>query len=138
MGDFAIPMITNQAPTILMIDDEVDFLDIFSMWLKRAGFQVETAVSAAEGLARAKELRPQLILMDVNIPDMNSIEAFFKLRADPVTKDIKVMFLTNMGDALPVGEDSEAKVSNAPGAFGYLHKTDDLNSIVEKIRVLLS
>ncbi len=124
-------------PLILLVDDEADFREIFSMKLKQAGFRVETAENGQQGVDKAKALMPNLILMDVKMPVMDGATAVLKLREDPATKDIKVAFLTSLGDPHAEMQAVNAKFSEDFGAQGYLKKTDDLDSLVEKIKGFL-
>ena len=85
--------------TILIIDDNKDFLEIFSMKLESAGFRVATANGGAMGIEQAQKLRPDLVLLDVEMPVMNGIEVLAKLKTDPSTASLKIVFLTNYGEA---------------------------------------
>ncbi|MEK7212144.1 MAG: response regulator [Patescibacteria group bacterium] len=126
----------NQPPVILVlvVDDEAAFREIFSAKLAAAGFKVETASGGAEGLKKAKEIKPDLILMDVRMPDMDGVEALTRLQADPTTKGAKVVFLTNIGEPRPQAADVDAHLSTQIGAMGYIRKTDDLDEIIKKIK----
>ena len=122
---------------ILVIDDEAAFIEIFSAKLSASGFKVETALSGAEGIEKAKTVKPNLILLDVKMPGMSGAETLLKIKEDPATKDIKVVFLTSLGD--PRSESQElqdvgAKFSSGLGAKGYMRKTDDLDSIVDRVK----
>ncbi len=85
----------DETPLILIVDDEAAFREIFSAKLGADGYRVETAENGEIGLAKAKALKPSLILMDVRMPVMDGPTAVLKLREDPETKDIKVAFLTS-------------------------------------------
>ena len=124
----------SEQPLILVVDDEAEFRDIFSTKLGSVGYRVETAQNGAEGIEKAKRLKPALILMDVNMPIMDGATAVLKLREDPdpAIQAIKIAFLTNLGEprlAMP-----DEKYSEDFGAQGYLRKTDNLESLVEKIK----
>lgn len=121
-------------PLILIVDDEANFREIFGMKLKAAGYRIETAENGAQGVEKAKALKPNLVLMDVNMPVMDGASAVLKLREDPATKDLKVAFLTSLGDPHREMQDLNIKFSEDFGAQGYLKKTDDLDSLVEKIK----
>ena len=60
--------------TILLVDDEPDILDIISYNLKAEGYKVKTASSGREGVEKAKKYHPDLILLDVMMPEMDGIE----------------------------------------------------------------
>jgi two-component system, OmpR family, alkaline phosphatase synthesis response regulator PhoP len=120
---------------ILVVDDEENFREIFSIKLKAAGYRVETAENGAQGIEKAKSLKPALILMDVNMPVMDGAQAVLKLREDPdpAVKNAKVAFLTSLGDPHAEIQNLNVKYSEDFGAQGYLRKTDDLDSLVHKI-----
>ena len=124
----------NQPPLILLVDDEVDFLEIFYTKLRAAGFRVETAESGEKAIEAAKKLKPDLILMDMKMPKMNGAQAVMKLKEDPETKDIKVVFLTSFGDPRTEMEQIDRKFSIDLGAVDYLRKTSDLDKVVQKIQ----
>jgi two-component system alkaline phosphatase synthesis response regulator PhoP len=79
---------------ILVVDDERDVLDMLGARLEAAGYNVLKASGGIEGLAKAKDQRPALIILDVLMPDMPGNEVAEQLGADPGTKDIPVIFLT--------------------------------------------
>jgi CheY-like chemotaxis protein len=127
-----------EQPLILIIDDEAEFREIFSMKLKSAGYRTETATNGAEGVEKAKALKPNLILMDVRMPVMDGPTAVLKLRDDPSMKDVRVAFLTSLGDPHEEIQQLNSKFSQDFGAQGYLKKTDDLESLTEKIKGFLA
>ncbi len=80
---------------ILCIDDERDILDVAQMCLQIVGgFDVTVCDSGAKGLAQAAADRPDLILLDVMMPDMNGPETLEHLQASPALRDIPVIFVT--------------------------------------------
>jgi CheY-like chemotaxis protein len=128
-----------EQPLILIVDDEANFREIFGMKLKAAGYRIETAENGAQGVEKAKTLKPSLVLMDVNMPVLDGAAAVLKLRddQDPAMKNIKIAFLTSLGDPHREMQDLNIKFSEDFGAQGYLKKTDDLDSLVEKIKGFL-
>ena len=127
-------------PLILIVDDELSFLEIFRAKLSEAGFRVETASSGREGIEKAKTLKPNLILLVVKMPEISVAEVLFKIKEDPAIKDIDVVFLTNFGDPraeIAETQDVEVKFSKESGAKGYLRKTDDLDLIVAQVKSFL-
>ncbi len=81
---------------ILVVDDEPDILTILERELASAHHQVIVARTGQEGIDRAKEEHPDLIVMDMLLPDMNGAEAVKALAAYPEYKNIPVIFLTAM------------------------------------------
>lgn len=123
---------------ILLVDDDKDLREIISIKLQRAGFKIEQAENGKLGIAKAKKLKPDLILMDVKMPIMTGVEALSKLRSDPETSSLKVIFLTNLGE--PTDENSwiDDKFAKDAGAMGHIRKADDLDKIVERVKQALA
>jgi DNA-binding response OmpR family regulator len=87
--------------SILVIDDDPDFLELVECNLRLAGFDVFQATTGPEGLKTAGKKRPTVILLDTMMPDMNGIEVLKELKNNRKTKDIPVFMLTaktTMGD----------------------------------------
>jgi DNA-binding response OmpR family regulator len=121
---------------LLIIDDDPNFREIFSAKLTAAGYKVETADSGETGIKKAKELKPRLILMDMQMPSMSGADALVKLRDQEETKETKVVFLTSFGD---VGmESTEKLMATELGALDYLKKTEDLDALIEKIKTYIT
>jgi CheY-like chemotaxis protein len=80
---------------ILVIDDEPDLRDVIQAGLVGyAGWDVRTAGTCSEGLTAAMSMRPDLILLDISMPDIDGYQCFEKLRAEPTTAAIPVILLT--------------------------------------------
>ncbi|MDE2018941.1 MAG: response regulator [Patescibacteria group bacterium] len=124
-------------PLILVVDDEENFREIFRTKLTAAGFRVETAVNGAEGVQKAKQLKPKLVLMDVKMPVMDGAAAALALREDPETRNVKVAFLTSLGDPRADMRPVDDAFSKDFGADQYLKKTDDLDMLAGKVKALL-
>jgi CheY-like chemotaxis protein len=122
---------------ILIVDDEPAFREIFGAKFAADGFRIETAENGQIGIEKAKALKPDLVLMDVNMPVMDGPTAVLKLRDDPETKDLKVVFLTNLGDPQKEMQELNHKFSQDFGAQGYLKKTDDLDALNERVKAFL-
>jgi len=122
---------------ILIVDDEPAFREIFGAKFAADGFRIETAENGQIGVEKAKALKPDLILMDVNMPVMDGATAVLKLHDDPETKDLKVVFLTALGDPKKEIQELNHKFSQDFGAQGYLKKTDDLNALNEQVKTFL-
>jgi CheY-like chemotaxis protein len=125
-------------PYILIVDDEPAFREIFSAKLSAEGFKIDTAENGAKGVEKAKTTKPDLILMDVNMPVMDGAAAVIALRADPATKDIKVAFLTSLGDPRQEMQEENKKLAEQFGAQDYLKKTDDLDVLASRIKAILA
>jgi len=123
---------------ILLIDDDEYFHEIFSVKLESEGFKVETAKSAADGIKKAKELKPDLILLDVRMPDMDGVEAIMKMKEDSDTKNLKIVFITSAGDPRGEGEKVDSDVAVSSGALGFIRKSEDLSEVVKEVKNYIS
>src|SRR6202044_2220350 len=79
---------------ILVVDDEPDVLDLVTYNLNQAGFQTDTAADGAEALRKARSTTPDLILLDLMLPEMDGLEVCKLLRRDPKTNSIPIIMLT--------------------------------------------
>src|SRR5580698_5769579 len=84
--------------TVLAIDDSPDIHRLLDVRLRPEGLVLYHALDAEEGLAKAKELRPDLILLDVDLPLVTGFEICRKLKDDPVTAHVPVIFLTGAAE----------------------------------------
>jgi two-component system cell cycle response regulator DivK len=80
--------------TVLIIEDTPANMRLFTVILSAAGYQVLAATTAQEGIALARSAQPNLILMDIQLPSMNGIEATILLKADPLTAGISIIAVT--------------------------------------------
>ena len=83
---------------ILIIEDEQTLVKALSESLVQKGYEIETAADGEEGLQKIKELKPDLVLLDLILPKMDGFAILQKLRSDDEIKDTKVMVLTNLSD----------------------------------------
>jgi len=115
---------------ILLIDDETDFTKLIKRNLELTGrYEVRTENNGLLGLAAAKEFKPDLILLDIAMPDMDGYEIASNIRDNSALKNISIIFMT--------GKDLDSKgiqerVSKL-GAYGYISKPFDFQDILEKI-----
>lgn len=123
---------------ILVIDDDKDLREILSVKLESSGFRVEQAQDGQSGMEKAKEIRPDLILMDVRMPGMTGIETLSKMKADPDLAAFKVIFLTNLGESQEENSWVDDKFAKDAGALGHIRKTDDLDKIVARVKEVIS
>jgi CheY-like chemotaxis protein len=106
-------------------------LEILSRRLARRGFEIVTAVDGVEGLARAEEANPDLIIMDMGLPLMDGYECTRQIKDAPTTSPIPVIALT--AHAMP---EDEARARTA-GCDDFDTKPVDLNRLLEKISAFL-
>ncbi len=85
-------------PLVLVVDDVQDNLVIASAMLKKNGYDVKTATSGESALELLKEIKPDLILLDIMMPGIKGYEVCEKIKANPDIKDIPVIFLTSLSE----------------------------------------
>lgn len=117
--------------TILLVDDEPDILEIIRYNLTSEGYTVETAENGLEAIEQAKNVRPQLIIMDVMMPKMDGIEACEKIRNIPELSETVITFLTARG------EDYSQMAGLEAGADDYITKPIKPKVLVSKVKALL-
>ena len=116
---------------ILLVDDEPDVIEIIRYNLDQEGYKLYTASDGKEALKKAKKNIPNLIIMDVMMPNMDGIEACEQLRNDVCFNDTIIMFLTARG------EDYSYVAAFEAGADDYVTKPIKPKIIVSKVKALL-
>lgn len=101
---------------ILVVDDEDSVREIYRHEFTSSGYDVVVAADGEEGLLKAGEERPGIILLDIMLPKMSGIEVLRALKENELTKTIPVLLLTNLGEETIIKEGFEL------GADGYLLK----------------
>jgi two-component system cell cycle response regulator DivK len=119
-------------PGILLVEDNAESRDMLSRRLARRGFDVHVAVDGREALFAAQETRPDLILMDMNLPDIDGWEVVARLRAAPDTQAIPIIALT----AHAMAGDRERAL--AAGCNDYDTKPVEFARLLAKIEALIS
>lgn len=127
----------GQKQSILVIDDDKDFREIMSVKLKAAHYEVYEAVDGEDGLLKAQALLPDLLILDINMPKLNGMAMFSKIKADPNLAHLKVLFLTSYGEPRTEAAWLDKKFAKEIGAVGYIKKNDDLDKIISQIKSLL-
>lgn len=117
--------------TILVVDDERDLLDLIEYNLKKEGFKVLKAENGEEGISKAKEHRPDLILLDIMMPKMDGLEAVEIMRKDEDLKKTPIIFLTARSD-----EKTEIDGLNK-GGDDYITKPISTTKLVSRIKAVL-
>lgn len=123
---------------ILIVDDEPDFREIFKTKFAAAGYRVDTAENGELALKKMADEIPDLVLMDVKMPVMDGATTVLKMREDPKLKDVKVAFLTSLGDPRTDMREVSGKFSAEFGAQAYLKKTENLDTLTEQIKAMLA
>lgn len=117
--------------TILLVDDEPDILEILSYNLSSEGYEIITAKNGAEGVSKAKKKLPDLIILDVMMPEMDGIEACEIMRKTPGLENTIITFLTARG------EDYSQVAGFDAGADDYITKPIKPKVLVSKVNALL-
>ena len=116
---------------ILCLDDEPDILEILKYNLSNEGYQISTAKDGKIAVKKAKQTHPNLIIMDIMMPNMDGIEACEILRSDESFNDTLIMFLTARG------EDYSYVAAYEAGADDYVTKPVKPKILLSKVKGLL-
>jgi two-component system alkaline phosphatase synthesis response regulator PhoP len=116
---------------ILVVDDDADILELLGFTLKKAGYAIGTAVDGVEALKKVCTLLPDLILLDVMMPELDGLAVCEVLRRDPATSSIPILILTAAS-----GQLSRLAGLHA-GATEYMTKPFSPKELVAKIDQLL-
>jgi CheY-like chemotaxis protein len=116
---------------LLLAEDEPDVQLIARLSLKRAGFEVVAVTNGLEVLERVGEEAPDAILLDWMMPDMDGFETCVRLKSDPATRDIPVIFLTAKV------QESEVAKTLALGAAGCIGKPFDALTLGQQVLTIL-
>lgn len=117
---------------ILIAEDERDIRDLITFTLQFAGYEVVAGSNGEEAVALALQEIPDLILLDVRMPRMTGYEACAKIKEDPRTKDIPVIFLSAKG------QDTEIQTGLDAGATEYLLKPFAPDQLTTRIQNFLA
>lgn len=116
---------------ILVVDDEQDILELIRHSLNKEGFEVHIAVNGQQAIDKAKQILPDLILMDVMMPVMDGMEACRQLKEDPSTNHISIIFLTARSEEFAELAGFEA------GADDYVSKPIRARVLLSRIKAIL-
>ncbi len=117
--------------TILVVDDDPDICEIVRANLEGAGYDVVVAADGASGLAAAREIQPDLVILDVLMPELDGWQVLEALEKDPVTAGRPVIMLTCKGD------DQDILRGLGQGAVEYFTKPFYPENLVASVKILL-
>src|SRR5437879_7100138 len=123
-------METGSGRNILIIEDETDVADLLSLNLRKAGFRTSTAADGASGLQRARDDRPDFIILDLMLPRMSGLEVCKILKSDTATSHTPILMLTARA------EEIDRIVGLEFGADDYVTKPFSPREIVLRIRAI--
>lgn len=116
---------------ILLVDDEPDILEIVGYNLKKEGFEVSTADNGRDAISIAKKENPDLIILDVMMPEMDGMETCYQMRNIPSLKNTLIAFLTARG------EDYSQIAGFDAGADDYITKPVKPRVLISKVKAIL-
>ena len=116
------------AKKIFIVEDELDFLSTLRERLEFEGFVVITAVDGEEALKKIPEEKPDLILLDIMLPEMNGYQVCRELKSNPETKTIPVVVVTAKS------QESDKFWAKETGADDYLTKPFEMEELLQKIQ----
>jgi CheY-like chemotaxis protein len=114
---------------VLLIEDEDLVARMYEKALKFDGFDVLVALGGEDGIKKVKEFAPDILFLDIMMPEPDGMEVLEKIKADPETKDIPVVMLTNLSGK------HDAELAKEKGALDYIVKSNieiaDLGKMIE-------
>jgi len=121
-----------EGKVILLVDDDLTLREMYGERLKAEGFEIIQAVNGEEALARAKESKPNVILLDIMMPKINGFDVLKQLKEDSELKDIPVIILTALI------QDVDRAQGKKLGAIDYIVKSETMpGEVIEKIKKVL-
>ncbi|HSX01848.1 MAG TPA: response regulator [Candidatus Saccharimonadia bacterium] len=121
------------ATTILIAEDDALMSRLYQKIFGFEGYTVEMAADGQEALDKARTVKPTLILLDVMMPKLNGLEALDKLKADPETKAVPVVMLTNLAGQ------QDAETALAKGAVKYIIKSEhEPKEVADMVKEILA
>ena len=124
-------MVDGSGPLVLVVEDNAVNLELVEAVLDRDGFQVVSAASAEAALERLERLRPDMILLDIQLPGLDGLELTRRLKAEPATASIPVVALS--AHARP--EDRRAALD--AGCVDYISKPIDTRALPSQLAAVL-
>ncbi|MBI4231963.1 response regulator [Candidatus Peregrinibacteria bacterium] len=120
----------NPQPKVLIIDDEIDLCKLFKKILRHEGYTVYAAQSGTGGIKINEKSNPELIILDLKMPEMSGIETLRRIRKKD--KDVIVIILTGYGDAETIRNAADLNV------YDYMSKPFNIEMILKIIREALA
>ena len=124
-------MSVQKVHRILVVDDESDVTELLEYKLEQEGYRVATLNDPLACIAKVREFEPELVLLDIMMPELSGIQLCRIIRADPVTKEIPIIFLSARGEVEDRIKGLEA------GAEDYISKPFNTNELLLRISKML-
>lgn len=127
-------MMTGKKKYKVLLGEDDKFIGrAYSDGLKDAGFDVDIALDGEETIAKMRESRPDLLLLDIIMPNKNGFEVLEEIQLDPELRTVPVVVLSNLG------QDSDKEKASELGCVDYLVKSDlSLQDVVDKVQFHLA
>ncbi len=119
-------------PIVLLVDDSLMIHRVVGQILTDAGYKVLKAYNGKKGYEMAKTWKPDLIIMDIEMPEMNGIEAASLIKSDPAISKIPTIIFTSLGS------EEDIKMACDTGAEGFLNKPVSKDDLLSTIKNLLN
>ena len=116
---------------ILVVEDERDILQLVKLYLEKEGYRVSTAATGPDGLKAARAEHPDLLVLDLMLPDMDGLEICKRLRGDQQTATLPIIMLTAKA------EESDTVIGLELGADDYVTKPFSPKALVARVKALL-
>jgi len=116
---------------ILVVDDEPNVIKSLNFVLSRAGYEVSSAENGEDGLAKIRQLKPNLVFLDVMMPKKNGYEVCQEVKKDASLRDIRVIMLTAKG------QEADREQGLVAGADEFMTKPFSPIAVIDKVRELL-
>jgi DNA-binding response OmpR family regulator len=122
----------DRRPRILVVEDEDNIAVALDYLMTREGYDHDRVASGADALPRIRKTHPDLVLLDVMLPEVSGYEICEGIRTDPSLADVKVLMMTARGSAI------ERRKGMALGADGFISKPFELKDLRDEVRRLLT
>ena len=113
--------------TVLVVDDSDDLREMLRISLARLPYNIVEAADGRAALDAIARQRPDIVLLDVELPEVGGFEVCRRLRADPATADLKIIMLT------AAAQDEDRERALAAGADGYITKPFGLRALIDRL-----
>jgi signal transduction histidine kinase len=131
LNETTAPQKISPQASVLIVDDTPYNIQLLSLMLIRQGYDVQEATSGLEALSKVDQQPPDIILLDIRMPDLNGYEVCIKLKENPLTKDIPIIFISS------IEETSEKVEAFSVGGVDYISKPFQLIEVLARIETHL-
>ena len=119
---------------ILVVDDNVEFKTMLSDYFADLGYKLESADNGREGIAKARAIKPDMIFLDVMMPDVGGIEVLRELQAEDDTRNIPVLVITGTYFDKSMSE----LFKQESNCYGFMTKTIEMSYLKKKVEEILA